>query len=466
MLLPTAFAFSIGCQGIRHPMMKGNPGGSQVTDSFASNGKATQGKGSSRSSAIVSKPRQAPPAQLAKAPARTTTPEGVVQASAMQGQGGPTLPSPSGSGPAGQVVQASHTARHPSNCACCNSGKYQPVFTDHILNQDPSCSPNGAAGCYDGGNECGVIQAPVFRGYDPQEYLYDGGDRTPAVQVQVGGEVVGLQPEDTVLHYENDKGEVKVEPACRAAIYAPRFASVRKITSIDNKELALGPQAAILPMGIDSVKENLPSPVVKQPLRVAREDGLKVIEAFRDRNRGVPVDNVLPVKNFSDALMPFEDLQLVRNGRLDDTEFFKLKKGVAAALTWSNVDEVQVFVDGKEAAIQRRAQAAQETVLFEVDGKPTVRICKVASQQMAAPGDEIHFTIRVDNVGSQDASNVVILDSLTPRLEYVEGSQKASFEVDFEVADNEVGSSVLKWTLKDKLKALEGGYIRFKCKVR
>ena len=74
--------------------------------------------------------------------------------------------------------------------------------------------------------------------------------------------------------------------------------------------------------------------------------------------------------------------------------------------------------------------------------------------------------MRLITVGEREVSNVVVLDSLAPRLEYLESSQQSSIEMDFEAVDNEVGSKTLRWKCTKVLKPGEGGFIRFKCKVR
>lgn len=301
---------------------------------------------------------------------------------------------------------------------------------------------------------------------DPQEYLYDGGDHLPRVVIENDGKAVGLQPEDTIVHYETEKGAVCVEPACRAAIYAPRFASVRKVATPRMEDLALGTRSTLQPTVAGSLNERLPSPSLRQPIKVAREQSVGVIEGFRDRNRGVPVARVQPALKVSDAYRPYEDFQLIRNGFVFETDRFQLRRFVAAALVWGSKEEVQVIVDGQQAAIETTVSRAQETVVYEIDGKPCIRICKVASQQMAAPGDEVDFTIRVDNVGDREVRNLVVLDSLTARLEYVEESQQSNWKGDFQTRENEVGSHVLEWRFDQTLKPGEGGIIRFRCRVR
>ena len=108
----------------------------------------------------------------------------------------------------------------------------------------------------------------------------------------------------------------------------------------------------------------------------------------------------------------------------------------------------------------------QETRMYELEGKPRLRICKIASRSDAQVGETVEFTLRFDNVGEQPVSSVTIIDSLTTRLEYVEGSQNSSREAKFDTQENDGESLVLRWTLTEPLKVGEGGIIRFQCKVR
>jgi uncharacterized repeat protein (TIGR01451 family) len=115
-----------------------------------------------------------------------------------------------------------------------------------------------------------------------------------------------------------------------------------------------------------------------------------------------------------------------------------------------------VIVDQKQA---------REFTLYEYKGA-RVRICKVASEQIANPGDIVSFTIRYDNIGEQPVSNLVVTDSLAPRLEYIESSQQSSIEARFSTTPNDAGSSVLRWEIDKELKPGEGGFVRFDAKVR
>jgi uncharacterized repeat protein (TIGR01451 family) len=91
---------------------------------------------------------------------------------------------------------------------------------------------------------------------------------------------------------------------------------------------------------------------------------------------------------------------------------------------------------------------------------------KLASSGEGLPGEEIEFTLRFDNIGDQVIGNVTIADNLTTRLEYMPGSAKSSVNADFITEQNDVGSLVLRWEIKDPVKPGAGGVLRFKVKVR
>jgi uncharacterized repeat protein (TIGR01451 family) len=349
---------------------------------------------------------------------------------------------------------ASHVRPASSDCTC----RYQSVFPSFA---NGTCSDSATGSCPTG------LSHPWNHGYrDPQEYVFDGGDHQPCVTVNEDGSVSHLDPEDTVIHFETERGAIGVEPACRAAIYAPRFGAVRKITHVMHQELALTPLAADQPQHAGALNEQLPPLTQAHHAKITREHQVKVIESFRDRNRGIPYEHILPVQNVSDALLPFEDLQLIRYGRANQADSIRLRRGVAAALAWSNVESLEVLIEDKSAQVHVQVKEPAETVLYELGGKPRVRICKIASDQVAQPGDIVDFTIRFDNVGSELVKNMVILDSLPPRLEYVESSQKSSLKANFTTHDNAVGSSTLRWEIDANLKPGEGGILRFRCQVR
>lgn len=366
--------------------------------------------------------------------------------------------------PPGTPAQyVSHTTPHTHSATCgCNHGtpQYRPYFPRLTASQ--ACSTCGLASC---SGQCSPCEPCVATGTDPQEFIFDGGDHDPKVRLRSDLSQVGLDPEDTVVQYETADGKTNVESGCRVAIYAPRFASVRKIESAMEKELAMRPRTTDRPDGPGILRDHLPSTNLSQPLKSLNNGNVRVVESIRDRNRPMPSEMLLPMVVVSDSFKPFEDLSLIRNGDLKATDPAKLARATEAARAWTGVEELQVIIDGQEAIELTSDKRAAEVRLYEFKGA-RIRLCKVASEQMANPGDIISFTIRFDNVGEQPLKNLVITDSLAPRLEYVDKSQQSSIPADFSISPNDAGSSVLRWELEEGLKAGDGGLVRFSCKVR
>jgi hypothetical protein len=69
-------------------------------------------------------------------------------------------------------------------------------------------------------------------------------------------------------------------------------------------------------------------------------------------------------------------------------------------------------------------------------------------------------------VGGQAVGNVTVIDNLTTRLEYVEGSQTCTLKSNFASVENQGSSLVLRWEIIDPIEPSQGGVIRFKCRVR
>ena len=66
----------------------------------------------------------------------------------------------------------------------------------------------------------------------------------------------------------------------------------------------------------------------------------------------------------------------------------------------------------------------------------------------------------------EEGYDVTILDNLTTRLEYIEGTAQSSREAEFFVEENEARSLVLRWEIVDPLPVGQGGIVRFRARVR
>ena len=322
-----------------------------------------------------------------------------------------------------------------------------------------SCVPNGP----------GTLPwAPpgIARPWPPDEYICDGGDQGVRVRVAPDFHVDGLDPEDTVVHYDTLDGHTVVEPSNRVCVYAPRFAAVRKVGPIvlNQQNIAPGGTHAPLPP-LDQGQIDIATTTL-QELQLQNDIGTKKPTQLREREPVAALINELSPVAFVNRFKAYENLQIIRTGIAQQDEKAYLAQKALAAVVWAKDDGAQVIIDEHHAQLVTKDQTAQMTYTVDMPGNPKLRVCKVASTDLANSGDIIDFTIRYDNTGNQKIGNVTILDSLTPRLEYVPNSAQSSQKANFSTKVNEGDSLVLRWEITNPLQPGQGGVLRFQCKVR
>ena len=157
----------------------------------------------------------------------------------------------------------------------------------------------------------------------------------------------------------------------------------------------------------------------------------------------------------------------MKTGYLDNREKGRLSIAIQRAIAWESDVSAQSTTDNLRVNVAKDVREAREAVHVKTEfGRPQLRLVKIASTNVARPGDFVDFTIRFDNVGGQTIGNVTILDNLTGRLEYIADSSECTVEGQFLTEPNEGGSEVLRWEITDPLKPGKGGVIRFRCRVR
>ncbi len=299
------------------------------------------------------------------------------------------------------------------------------------------------------------------------EYICDGGDHDPPAGVTAKGRAVGLVGEDTIVQYQTRDGRARTQASNRVCIYAPRFAAVRKIygtVQLDQREGTAGVEQ---PVALERIDDVAASNTYVQPLQPGRYLGTKNASRLLAENRYEPIDNVQAAAGTQGRWLPYEDLLAIQRGVIDNSEKARLAAKLEAAIQWSKPQAVQVVIDGQLAAEASGRAQAEEVLRYELpDGKRRLRVIKIASRGDAEPGDEISFTLRVDNVGDLPVEQATILDDLTARLEYVEGSAQCSAKHEFKAEPNRQGSMTLRWDIDKTLPVGEGVIIRFRCKVR
>lgn len=352
----------------------------------------------------------------------------------------------------GQPTHATHPGPHGhgAGCPCCggHSGPFQ------FSHDNPAEDPYG-----------GWIPDGIKKPWPADEYICDGGDNNGDVRVKKNWDVVGLDPEDTIAHFDTLDGKTEVTESNKCCIYAPRFAAVRRVINpilYEGHERMAGVEK---PTKVNLHQElGLPTTAV-QPERLVSDLHIDQGVVFREQTRGIGVDNVINPTLARGGFMPHENLKLIQRGVFEAKEKAVLAQRVEAALIWQSNQAVQIIIDGQMAHEARSEVKPELTYVYELQGKPRLRICKIASNCDAQVGDIVEFTLRFDNVGDQKIGNVTVIDHLTPRLEYVKDSQSSTVDAAFKVQEN-TDTLVLRWEITDPLEVGQGGLIRFRCKVR
>ena len=315
------------------------------------------------------------------------------------------------------------------------------------------------------GGGCAVpVNSPQRR--NAQEYIFDGGDQQPTVVIQKDWTAAGVDPTDTVIYYETLGGQVCVQPSNRVPIYAPRFGAVRQVTGAVLASRAIGTERMLAPVKPGRFDDTNLIGTVMQPLAPHGEEQVNLIDAFQENAGGTPLAGVLPPQRMSEARVPFEQVDVLGTGRITDEEIAVLGQFLMNARTWFLPESLDIMIEGEPAQLIVDSKKVQDVHVYEMPDKCAMRICKTASHTIAHSGDIVSFTIRFDNAGVKPLGNAVIMDSLSPRLEDIEGSQQSSVDVRFTSVPKEVGSEVLRWEIVEPIEKNDGGVISFDCLVR
>ncbi len=334
------------------------------------------------------------------------------------------------------------------HCPACLAGQVGSV-PPYIVHDSYQCPPN----------------FPPIRHKD--EYLCDGGDGFPSVAVHKDFSVIGLEMEDTIVHFDTIDGKRTVVPSNPVCIYAPRFAAVRKVTNPVLSEGALPSLDLKDRMKLASNDENLPTGFLNQPRQLVQQLGRENTSIYRDRNRGVGLENVQHLRAYVGGVAAWTDFEVVRTGTFKEEDKPRLAQAAAAAITWTDLQAVQILIKETPASVLSETTSGQSVYRYEMPpGKPKMRVIKLASKKEAQGGEIVEFTLRYDNIGNEQVGNVTLIDNLTTRLEYVKDSAKSSLEADFFTVENEGDSLILRWEIIEPIDPGKGGVITFKCRVR
>jgi len=347
------------------------------------------------------------------------------------------------------------------SCRCPKTTPFCPTLSQQSTKCPPAIATETLVESY------AVPLQEIDQTWPEDEYVVDGGHSGPPMTVGSDWEINGLHVEDTIAHFDTLDGQTKIQPSNRVYIYSPRFAAVRKVVGLvqnEQKRSLADVDADIATAGHDDSQS-----ATLNTQNIQAEHGRKANPPSeflaKQDNRHVSV--VDGPEACQDALLPYENMFVIRFGVMKEAEMARLAEGIAASRTWSGNESVQVILDETAATEVVSDQEAKTIYAVKLPkSNPKLRIIKVASTDTAKQGEIVYFTLRFDNVGNEVIGNVTLLDNLSPRLEYVPKSSRCSLDVDFSTERNESGSLLLRWDFKKPLEAGKGGVIRFQIRVR
>jgi uncharacterized repeat protein (TIGR01451 family) len=330
-----------------------------------------------------------------------------------------------------------------------------------------------------------VIPAKFFDPYygpkmPEEECLHDGGDRLRKATLNHKGELYGLDPEDTVAEFSDSHGRRGVTCSNRVCLCVPRFAVLRKELPLALNEGVLGLTNNKLVMRQEQYEETKPSRQTLQYEQLKNYKGrLRPSINVNEQGPGVLIGlKVLQAQQVELGLMEyigtkqFATLRQAERTRLiQQVEVLKLFTGVTQVVGVEQVVGTAEVVGTKTGprVVSAAANVRDITVCCnETPCPPDKPLClfKCADRSCAEVGDIVTFTLRYSNVGGRPISDVAVSDSLSGRLEYIEGSAQTDHDAVFTIQQNEAGSVVLRWEISGRLQPGESGRLKFKAKVR
>jgi uncharacterized repeat protein (TIGR01451 family) len=312
-----------------------------------------------------------------------------------------------------------------------------------------------------------AAELPLWDDAFRDEYLCDGGDQRPKVGRNLVGDLVNVDPSDTVAEYETAQKRRYTE-SNRVCVVSPRYAEVTQALLADGYISRLAPGELdrdrnlneVVQVEADALGERIEAPqgirMRERASEVAGEQWasefseVRVLDAFNLSIGWAAMIGSTGPKDLTGA----QNAEVIRR-----VQFVK---------DMTQVQFPQAFGLIQGAVEVRDAWKPQVVDMVEPPPKRPGRLIleKSASTSIAKIGDVVGFIIKYTNTGEAPITDLAVVDSLLSRLEYVPGSALSSREAVFTTQDNEVGSSTLRWEIPSELKGGESGMVYFKAKVR
>lgn len=309
--------------------------------------------------------------------------------------------------------------------------------------------------------------------------LCDGGDHAAPAR-PLGRDGIGnLTAGDTVARYRvarssgrEDSAEADGGAACEslltasncACVFAPRFGAVRQVLYLheETAPLAAGGLALETPAVAGTALQPVRGNAQWLAPQAARRAMLGV--GLEERTGPLAVDQTDQPEA---ALAPLSAAERRGDMHLAQTRE-RLRPSVAVGfdvpVAWTCVAAANVLV-GEVTPQVVSVERGTAVLRVEHEGRAELTLCKQAGSDSARIGEELDFTIFMLNSGEVPLADIVLVDALPDRLQYINGSAACSLPADFSPQKGDDGSLVLSWRLQDTLPAGGSGFVRFRTVV-
>jgi uncharacterized repeat protein (TIGR01451 family) len=323
----------------------------------------------------------------------------------------------------------------------------------------PACYPNQP-----------VVRLPykVHPRMPRDECLPDGGDDIPYAHFTGADRLTGLSPSETAAQFSRPGERPRLVTSNQVCVYAPRFGLVRSSSAAIARLRLEGPRNVDHRVKRAAVEARVTTDYRLQQDKVnslRRRERLSSV-AMNETLGGIDELRVIA------AMIKEEGYDKVFGhigpndvGQADDP---RIARSIEAARAW-NRDQFPAYT----AITEGGGEIAGSTLTGEIQQiKQPIRkpgdltLWKTVTPPNARQGDVVEFAISYRNVGQLPLESISIIDSLTPRLEYVADSAKTDRRAVFTASPNDAESHELRWDISDPVAGGEGGVVWFQAKVR
>jgi uncharacterized repeat protein (TIGR01451 family) len=313
-----------------------------------------------------------------------------------------------------------------------------------------------------------------------EECLRDGGDRGQPAYFDANGQLRGVDPSDSVAEYTDSLGRRRLGVTNTVCLCVPRFLSVTHLLP------AVELEGVRQPGNLGGLQERVLLTARQDSRRVRLLEEPETLHAGQKLQANVVVTPPLRLTHLQVLravemlLGPAEFIGTEKVLTLTEVEKVRLIRQVELALALSQPIGTKRVVDSQTTQVVGVATGigqvigrleTREASCICVPEPPKIpeqplHLCKWVSTHSAQIGDVVTFYIRYSNLGGRPIRDIAVSDSLTARLEYLPGTAKSDREAVFVTQENEAGSLILRWEIRDPLPPNQRGVVSFQARIK